>query len=97
MPSARARQFLEAIGANTARYRHLRNMTQEKLAVEAGIDLTFLQRIERGRTNLGMVVLVALADALGVQPRELLRLAKLRPARRGRPPIKRRAGISSRS
>jgi transcriptional regulator with XRE-family HTH domain len=60
-------------------------LTQEKLAEAAGLDLRFLQRIERGRTNLSVAVLVALAEALGVSPGGLFRKAALPEARRGRP------------
>ena len=51
----------------------------------ADLDLRFIQRIERGSTNLSISVLVALADALGINPTLLFRAAKLDPARPGRP------------
>jgi transcriptional regulator with XRE-family HTH domain len=60
-------------------------MTQEALAELADLDLRFIQRIERGSTNLSVSVLVALADALQVAPTALFREAKLTPPRPGRP------------
>lgn len=78
--------ILEWIGANVCRIREQRNVTQKKLADRADLDYRFVQRVERGRTNLSVLVLAALARALGVEPGALLRRAKLKPARPGRPP-----------
>lgn len=61
-------------------------MTQETLAERAGQDLSYLQRVERGTTNLSAKVLLALAIALDVPPSLLVRKARLGPAKRGRPP-----------
>jgi transcriptional regulator with XRE-family HTH domain len=60
-------------------------MTQEGLAESADLDLRFIQRIERGSTNLSIGVLIALADALAIDPTILFRAAKLIPPRPGRP------------
>jgi transcriptional regulator with XRE-family HTH domain len=78
-------RYLRFIAANTRRYRLKRGMTQEVLAEVADLDLRFIQRIERGSTNLSMSVLVALSDALLVPPTALFKEAKLSPARPGRP------------
>ncbi|WP_244567925.1 helix-turn-helix domain-containing protein [Bradyrhizobium erythrophlei] len=47
-------------------------MTQEELAFEAEIDLTYVGGIERGRRNPSLMVLVRIAKALGVPPPKLL-------------------------
>jgi transcriptional regulator with XRE-family HTH domain len=73
------------IAANTRRGRARLGITQEQLAERAGIDLTFLQRVEGAKTNVSVGVLVALADALRVHPRDLLEAARLEPPKRGRP------------
>jgi transcriptional regulator with XRE-family HTH domain len=86
MARAQAQNYFDYIGANVSRARARAGLTQEKLAEAAEVDLRFLQRVERGRTNLSVAVLVALADALGVAPGSLLRKAALSKARRGRPP-----------
>ena len=78
-------RYLRFIAANTRRYRLKRSLTQEALAEIADLDLRFLQRIERGTTNLSISVLIALASALDVAPTALFREAKLSPARPGRP------------
>lgn len=47
-------------------------MTQEQLAHEAGLDLTYIGGIERGRRNPTVKALGQIAAALGVEPAELL-------------------------
>jgi transcriptional regulator with XRE-family HTH domain len=78
-------EFLNSIAANVRRVRALRGLTQEALAERAGQDLSYLQRVERGATNLSVGVLFALALALEVPPARLVRKARLPPLRRGRP------------
>lgn len=62
----------KVVGSNVRRLRIERKLTQEQLAHEAGIDLTYVGGIERGRRNPSVKVLGQIADALGVHPRELL-------------------------
>lgn len=90
MPRVRAQEFFDYIGANVYRSRVRAGLTQEQLAEAAELDLRFLQRVERGKTNLSVTVVVALADALGVAPGSLFKKAQLPQAQRGRP-TKRRA------
>lgn len=82
---ARVSTVLESVGANVHRWRLRRGLTQEKLAEVADTDLRFLRRIESGRTNLGVALLVRLSIALNVPPGAFLRPA--RPVKRptGRP------------
>ena len=60
------------VGANILRLRKRRGLSQEELAVDAEIDVTYLRGIERGRRNPSLMVLVRLADQLGVHPTKLL-------------------------
>ncbi|MGH3711734.1 MAG: helix-turn-helix domain-containing protein [Pseudonocardiaceae bacterium] len=59
------------VGANVRRLRVERKLTQEQLAHDAEIDLTYLGGIERGRRNPSVAVIARLAKMLGVSPREL--------------------------
>lgn len=59
------------VGSNVRRLRVERKLTQEQLAHEAGIDLTYLGGIERGRRNPSLKVLASIARCLGVHPQEL--------------------------
>jgi transcriptional regulator with XRE-family HTH domain len=47
-------------------------LTQEQLAFEAEIDLTYMGGIERGKRNPSLLVMGPIADALGVQLPKLL-------------------------
>lgn len=60
------------VGARVREARLRRGLTQEELAFEARIDLTYVGGIERGRRNPSLLVLVRLAAALAVEPSELL-------------------------
>lgn len=60
------------VGKNVRSLRLSANMTQEKLAYEAEIDLTYVSGIERGKRNPSLLVMARMADALGVHPRDLL-------------------------
>lgn len=59
------------VGTNVRRLRVERKLTQEQLAHDAGIDLTYLGGIERGRRNPSVGVLGRLADALKAHPKDL--------------------------
>ena len=61
------------VGGNVRRLRLQRALTQEQLAFEAQIDLTYVGGIERGRRNPSVMVLARIAEALGVLPGELLK------------------------
>ena len=58
------------VGANVRRLRVERKLTQEQLAHDAEIDLTYLGGIERGRRNPSVAVVGRLAARMGVHPRD---------------------------
>lgn len=60
------------MGDNVRRLRVERKLTQEQLAYDAEIDLTYLGGIERGRRNPSVDVIVRIANALKCQPADLL-------------------------
>jgi transcriptional regulator with XRE-family HTH domain len=61
------------VGSNVRRARQKAGLTQEQLALEAKIDLTYVGGIERGKRNPSVVVLARIAHALAVEPADLLR------------------------
>lgn len=76
---------------NLRRLRGERALSQEKLAVDAGVAAPYLSRIEQSRVNPTIDVLDRLAGALGVDVDVLLRaydegLARPQPLRAGRKP-----------
>ncbi len=60
------------VGRNVRRLRQIAGLTQEQLAFEARIDLTYVGGIERGRRNPSLLVMVRIAQALNVHPANLL-------------------------
>jgi transcriptional regulator with XRE-family HTH domain len=66
------RDWRAIFGRNVRRYRQQRKLTQEQLAFEAKIDLTYMGGIERGRRNPSLIVMGRIADALDVQLAKLL-------------------------
>jgi transcriptional regulator with XRE-family HTH domain len=63
----------QVIGTNVRLARQKAGLTQEQLALEAKIDLTYAGGIERGKRNPSVLVLARLADALGTTPADLLK------------------------
>lgn len=64
------------VGRNVRRLRQERGLTQEQLAFEAKLDLTYVGGIERGRRNPSLLVMVRLAEALGANPKDLVDASK---------------------
>lgn len=60
------------VGTNILKLRKRRGLSQEELAGDAEIDVTYLRGIERGRRNPSLLVIVRLAEQLGVHPTKLL-------------------------
>lgn len=60
------------VGKNVRRIRQERSITQEKLAFEAEIDLTYVGGIERGKRNPSLLVMARIAEALSVPLAKLL-------------------------
>lgn len=56
------------IGRNVRHWRLKKGLTQEQLAGESSIDLTYEGAIERGVRNPSLMVLVRIANALSVHP-----------------------------
>jgi transcriptional regulator with XRE-family HTH domain len=61
------------VGTNVRRLRQARGLTQEQLAFESEIDLTYLGGIERGKRNPSLLVIVRIANALASRPADLLK------------------------
>lgn len=61
------------VAANVRRLRLERGLTQEQLALEAGIAMRYVGMIERAETSATVGMLGKLATALRTHPMELLR------------------------
>jgi len=64
---------VQLFGENVRRERLARGLTQQELAGRLEMERSYLSELERGRRNPTVRVLGALAQALGVEPWELLK------------------------
>lgn len=60
------------VGKNLKRIRKEAGLSQEDLAWESGLHRTYVSGVERGVRNPTILVLQQIADALQVEPSELL-------------------------
>jgi transcriptional regulator with XRE-family HTH domain len=63
----------EVMARNLRRKRHDQKLTQEELAERAGLSARYLGAVERGDVSASVTVLGRIADALGVEPAELVK------------------------
>ena len=66
------RDWKALFGRNVRRLRHQKVLTQEQLAFEARIDLTYMGGIERGKRNPSLLVMARIAEGLSVPLAKLL-------------------------
>jgi transcriptional regulator with XRE-family HTH domain len=64
--------FRQIIARNVRVARAAKGISQEALADAAGVDRSYMSRIERGVTWVGVEIVVRLAAVLDVEPHELL-------------------------
>lgn len=62
----------EVFSRNLRRVRRLREMSQEDLALEAGMTRAYLSSVELGKRNISIDNMGLLADAVGVPLRDLV-------------------------
>ena len=67
--------FIE-IGRTVVVMRERKGLTQEKLALEAEMSVTYLRRIEHGRANPTLLALGRVAAILGMELSTLLQLSE---------------------
>ena len=67
-----------AMAVNVRRERHARKLTQEELADRAGLSARYLGSIERGSVSASVTVLGLIAQALRIDPCDLIRSSQRR-------------------
>lgn len=71
----------EVFAANLRRLRNAKGVSQDDLAYEANVSRSYLSQLEKGAFYASLNVIGRLAQALGVEPAELLRLPTKRTPR----------------
>ena len=64
--------LVQLLGVNVRHHRKLKGMSQEQLALDAGMERSYVSDLERGTRNPSVRVVGRLAEALGVEPDRLL-------------------------
>lgn len=77
LSSQRQTRALIALGEAIRKVRLARGLSQEKLALLADLDPSYVGRVERGDNNAALLTLVRLASALGTTVAKLMRRAGL--------------------
>lgn len=62
----------EVFARNVRKLRRLQELSQEGLALQAGLSRTYVSQIERGERSVSIDNMGALADALGVPLKDLV-------------------------
>ena len=65
----------EVFAANLRRLRHEKGISQENLAYEAGVNRTYLSKLEKGASYVGLEIIGKLSAVLETEPAEFLRLS----------------------
>jgi len=65
-------QSLKKLGINIRKLRKEKGMSQEKLAIEAGIERSYMGAIERGERNPSYDKIVSIAKSLKIPTSHLL-------------------------
>ncbi|MFO7285446.1 MAG: helix-turn-helix domain-containing protein [Gammaproteobacteria bacterium] len=74
-----------AFGRLLKELREERGLSQSQLALDSGLDQTFVSLLERGQRQPTLITLFALCDALDVPPEMIVqRLSLVRPRRKNR-------------
>jgi transcriptional regulator with XRE-family HTH domain len=63
----------QVFAANLRRFRHAKGLSQEDLAYEAGVNRTYMSKLEKGGTFVGLEIIGKLAKVLDVEAAEFLK------------------------
>ena len=66
-----------ALGKAVRELRNEKDISQERLALLAEVDRSYVGRIERGDNNVAILTLAKLAKALGISVAKLMQRARL--------------------
>lgn len=64
------------LGLAIVKLRKERDFSQEKFAIEAGIDRRYMSDIENGRRNVSLDIIERISDKLGISISELFKVTE---------------------
>ena len=67
-----SKSILEVFGQNVQKHRKIQQLSQEKLAEIAGLHRTYIGMIERAEKNITLINMEKIANALGVEIKNLM-------------------------
>lgn len=62
---------LEIFGQTVRRFRERKHWSQEELADQSNLHRTYVGGVERGERNVGLLNILAIAQALEIRPSDL--------------------------
>jgi transcriptional regulator with XRE-family HTH domain len=65
-------KIIKAFGENVRKARKAKGWSQSRLSHEAELDAGWISRIELGKVNPGLIIVVTLAKALKCKPGDLI-------------------------
>jgi transcriptional regulator with XRE-family HTH domain len=72
----------QIFAANLIRARRAKGLSQEALAYEADVNRTYISKLEKGSTYVGLEIIGKLSAVLGIEPAEFLQRPAKKAARR---------------
>jgi transcriptional regulator with XRE-family HTH domain len=73
------RDVRDAFAANLRRLRQGKGISQEELTYAAGINRSYMSKLEKGASYPGLEIIAKLATVLEVEPAELIKMAGWQP------------------
>ena len=64
-------EIQKRFGERVREIRKRKGLSQEALALASELDRTYIGGVERGERNISLINIYRIAEALGVEPREL--------------------------
>lgn len=65
-------KLLIKLGRNIREVREDKNKTQEQVSLDAGIEMSYFSKIERGEANPSLEIIYAIVKALNIKSQEIL-------------------------
>jgi len=72
------RDLRQVFATNLRRLRHQAGLSQEDLAYSADVNRTYMSKLEKGASYVGLEIIGKIASVLEVEPAELLKLPRTR-------------------